>query len=191
MSCLLPIKPYLGRSNRAAYSFGEVVKAIRKFNELNSSYSRINRVGQEDDSIKNTPHSQVAIIQKFVAAQTQLSQQIASLVQPNRAASRKCFRCHKDNHKDTLLETTLKRGKKTTRFNRTKPGSWLIQRTKSIQGKLEPTLTAYFMTTKLSLRKIVVAQIQQLQPQCLLSLDPSCYTMPERMKGRRISADSM
>ena len=75
------------------------METIKNYCELNHTSSRINRLGEEDP-LRKIVEAQAASIEKLVAAQAELSQQMSKLMaaQSSKPRSNKCFKCEKEGH---------------------------------------------------------------------------------------------
>lgn len=86
-------------NSRPPHSFADAVETIKNYCELNHTSSRINRLGEEDP-LRKIVEAQAASIEKLVAAQAELSQQMSKLMaaQSSKPRSNKCFKCEKEGH---------------------------------------------------------------------------------------------
>ena len=87
-------------NSRPPHSFADAVETIQKYCELNHTSSRINRLGEEEDPLRKIIEAQAASIDKLVAAQAELSQQMSKLMaaRSSKPRSNKCFKCGKEGH---------------------------------------------------------------------------------------------
>lgn len=143
------------------------MEAILKFNKTTPAHAHINRVAQEDDSIKKALE---------LLARCSVEGNLPELQTGNASNTKR---------RNTLLETALKRGSTELSPAPAEPSD-----TKGevyLRLGLELTLTAYFVTTKLGSRKVLILLDGGYSKSIVLAallaeLDPSCYATSEKMK---------
>ena len=86
-------------NSRPPHSFADAVETIQRYCELYHTSSCINRL-EEEYLLRNIVEAQAASIEKLVADQAELSQQMSKLMaaQSSKSRSNKCFKCGKESN---------------------------------------------------------------------------------------------